>query len=296
MFGYILPAPDHLPEEEQALFRSCYCGLCRTMGKRYGQISRLLLNYDFVFLAMLLWTPGDEPDVHAFRCPYVGCREKNACAGTPAMARAAALSVILSYWKIRDGIADETGAKKLAYRMASLFLRRAYRRAAAGYPAFDAAVREGIRNLSRLEEDRCDSLDRTADCFAGILTAAAETESGPRRRIIREVLYHVGRWIYLVDARDDIENDWREGRYNPLLYRFTEEERAGGAMDERLKTTLMHSRNLAGAAFELADPGPWDGPVRNILYWGLPSVARAVLDGDWQILRRKKLFKTGRVK
>ena len=63
MFGYVRPAADHLTAEQQARFEAAYCGLCHTLGKRYGMAGRMILNYDLTFLAMLLseWTAHRLP-------------------------------------------------------------------------------------------------------------------------------------------------------------------------------------------------------------------------------------------
>ena len=287
MFGYIRPVFSEMSEEEQEAFRSCYCGLCRCMGQRFGQISRLLLNYDFVFLTMLLWRGADAPIRVEKRCPYVCFRKKGSCRANGDMERAAALSVILSWWKFRDSVRDEKALKKAGGAIAMAVMGRAYRRAAADYPEFDQAVEQGIAELNSLEDRNCDSIDETADCFARILCSAAGGEEGSRRRILEQLLYHVGRWIYLADARDDLEKDEKHGSYNPLIVRFTPEQRADGTMDERLRVTMLHSRNLAGAAFELMEENAWTSSVRNILYFGLPSVARAVFSGEWKDRNRK---------
>ncbi|MBR6951496.1 MAG: hypothetical protein IKH56_07175 [Oscillospiraceae bacterium] len=290
MFGYIRPVFTRMQGEEQEDFRSCYCGLCRCMGQRFGQISRLLLNYDFVFLAMLLWKGKEKPEREMKRCPYVCFRRKCSCRGNADMERAAALSVILSWWKFKDSVRDEKALKKAAGAIAMMVMRRAYRRAAKAYPEFDEAVERGIAELSALEKKNCESIDETADCFARILCSAAEAETGDRRRVLEQLLYHVGRWIYLADARDDLQRDEHGGAYNPLLFRFTREQRTDGTMDERLRATMLHSRNLAGAAFELMEENAWSGSIRNILYFGLPSVARAIFDGEWKN-RKEKLRK-----
>ncbi len=292
MFGYIRPVFPRMDEKEQEDFRACYCGLCRCMGRRFGQISRLLLNYDFVFLAMLLWRGQEPPVREKKRCPYVCFRRKCSCRSNGDMERAAALSVILSWWKFRDSVRDEKGLKKAAGAVAMTVMGGAYRRAAGAYPEFDRAVERGITELNALEDRKCGSIDETADCFARILCSAADGEDGNRRRILEQLLYHVGRWIYLADARDDLEKDESGGAYNPLLIRFTPEERADGTMDERLRATMLHSRNLAGAAYELMEENAWSGSIRNILYFGLPSVARAIFSGEWKSRNKKNRGKT----
>lgn len=62
MFGYVLPSAQRLSGEDEARFRAAYCGLCRVLGERYGLAARFILNYDFTFLALLLWpAEGERP-------------------------------------------------------------------------------------------------------------------------------------------------------------------------------------------------------------------------------------------
>src|SRR5699024_5106532 len=135
----------------------------------------------------------------------------------------------------------------------------AYRRARALRPAFDQTVSACLEELRRLEEEGCSSLDRTADTFARILTAAAPPSGiSARDRAMEQLLYHLGRWIYLVDAWDDLEEDRAAGNYNPITARFP-----GGEEENRayLRTTLLHSRNLIISAFGLLEPSGWSGAV-----------------------------------
>ena len=68
MFGYVRPAADRLTQEQTDLFRSAYCGLCRTLGRRYGLPARMILNYDLAFLAILL-AGGSGFSCARHRCP-----------------------------------------------------------------------------------------------------------------------------------------------------------------------------------------------------------------------------------
>ena len=116
MFGYIRPVQPELRVRELDLYKACYCGLCHTMGGKYGLASRFLLNYDFVFLAMLLWTGEMGTDTCKKRC--IGCphKKKVFCKNTPALEKCAGMSIILYWWKIQDSVADEGFFKAGAYR------------------------------------------------------------------------------------------------------------------------------------------------------------------------------------
>ena len=195
----------------------------------------------------------------------------------PGVDAAADAGTILAYWKLRDTAADGSFWERVGAGLLSRLFRRNYRRAARRRPEFDRTVRENLEQLQRLERDGCSSLDETADTFARLLAAAAPAQAADgRRRPMEQLLYHLGRWIYLVDAWDDLEQDRQRGRYNPVAARFPGAEKENR---EYLRTTLRHSLNLARSAMALLELGHWQGTVENILYLGLPAVEELVFTG-----------------
>ena len=281
MFGYIRPYRDELKVRQLRDYEALYCGLCRSQGKRHGFLARMFLSYDFAFLAMLL--DGEKPAAERCRCPArLWCRKKP-CIGGPGVDAAADAGTILAYWKLRDTVADGPFWKRTGARLLSWLLQPGYRRAARRRPDFDRAVREDLEQLQALEREGCPSLDRTADTFARLLAAAAPAEGEePRRRALEQLLYHVGRWIYLVDAWDDLAEDRRSGSYNPIAARFPGAEEANR---DYLRVTLRHSLNLARSAMALLELGHWQGTVENILYLGLPAVEELVFTGRWKAVK-----------
>ena len=287
MFGYVRPVLARLDEGQRDAYQSAYCGLCHTLGRRHGFLARFTLQYDFTFLAILL-TAGEGADSPLCRrCPAHPLRKPRACLSGGKMEAAADQSIILTWYKLSDDVDDHNAVTGLPYRLVRWLFRRAYRRAAKAQPEFDAQVREGLGRLRQLEEERSPELDRAADAFARILAcaSAAYPEGSPIGRTLEELLYHLGRWIYLMDAWDDLEEDKKHGRYNPLDVRFQ-----GHAPEEKeyLNTTAVHSARLAGAAANLMDLGIWAPVVENVLYLGLPAVQSAVLDGSWKEMRKAR--------
>ena len=282
MFGYVRPSLGRLSEEDKARFGAAYCGLCRTLGERYGQAARMILNYDFTFLAILLW-PGEEPEALHRGCVAHPFKGRDYYPGNPALELAADESVILFWWQLRDALEDP-GKGKAKYRAAALALKSAYRKARDRRPAFDAAAREHLERLRALEEARRPSLDEPADAFAMLLAAAAgEAEDPVKRRVLEQLLYHLGRWIYLVDAADDLEKDFISGSYNPLIHRYAlEAGELTGEAREGLVVSLDHSIRLMAAAYELGNFGVWSPVIQATVYEGLFLVGRAVLEGTFQ--------------
>lgn len=282
MFGYVHISPDKLSEEEKERYQACYCGLCHTLGRRYGAFARMILNYDLVFLAVLL-SGGSAPECRPQRCALHPIHPRCACESSQALETAADVSVLLTWWQLRDGVADHGFWGGLKYRFLALFLRRAYKKAAGNQPDMDRQIRERLDELSRLERDGCPVPDEAANAFALLLRDVASLQpSGVKRRVLEEILYHLGRWIYLVDALDDMKKDSRSGSYNPLLLQYSAEDGALQPEDrERVASTLDASIRTMAAAFELADFGCWSGIIESVVYEGLYAVGNAVLNGTF---------------
>lgn len=279
MFGYVLPVKSELKVRELEHYQGAYCGLCHTLGKEYGFHTRFLLNYDFAFLAMVLAPSDDIISLKKKRCIACPMRGKKVCRPSASSKLAAEASIILTYWKLRDNVMDDSFLKGLGSRVLSGLLHSAYKKAAKVQPDFDLLVRECLDELRELEESNSPSLDRTADTFARILAGISSHDPAES-----QMLYHLGRWIYLVDAWDDIPEDLASGSYNPMLSRFTGDP---VTETEYVRTTLKHSTNLALSAYQLKEPGPWAGVILNILCLGLPNVEEAVFSGKWRNKKRR---------
>lgn len=287
MFGYIRPALDRLTEEQRQAYQSVYCGLCHTMSARHGFLARFTLQYDFAFLAILFCGCGEEGERICLRCPAHPLRTPGTCLRGANLDMAADQSMILTYHKLSDDVEDNGLLAGLPYRMLRFLLRGAYRKAAAAQEDFEQQVQVGLVRLREMERVRSPELDRVADAFASILASGAAPCQGTdsNGRVLRQLLYHLGRWIYLMDAWDDLDSDRKRGRYNPLEARFQ-----GKAREEQdyFETTATHSIRLAASAANLMELGNWKPIVENVLYSGLPAVQGAVLDGRWKEIRNTR--------
>lgn len=277
MFGYVRPLREELKVGELEGYKAAYCGLCHALKEQCGFAARFVLNYDFVFLALLL---DEETVAHVpckRRCAAHPLRPRNTVPVSPSMALCARESVILTYYKLADDARDEGAVKGARSRLAKLLLARSRKRAGRTLPEFEAAVKTCLGELKVLEREKSPSLDRTADTFARLLSAAAPATGEERLdRPRTQLLYHLGRWIYLADAADDLAEDRRRGRYNPIDARF------GGKPDmDYVSTTMSHSLALAQGAFQLLPPNRWEAVLENILYLGLPRVQKLAVAGAW---------------
>ena len=285
MFGYVRPALNALSQAEQEAYRGAYCGLCHTMGRRHGFWSRFTLNYDFTFLAVL-FAAGGGGEICARRCPVHPLQKRRECLAGMPMDAAADASMILTWHKLRDDVEDKGFFAGLPARFLSAVFSRSAQRAEGRMPRFAEEVRKGLARLHELERANSGELDQAADSFARILQAAVPEGGGEVfRRAAAQLLYHVGRWIYLIDAWDDLKEDRQKNRYNPLDARFQ-----GRAEDQReyVATTMTHSLRMAASAANLMELGFWEPIIINTLYRGLPAVQEAVLSGRWKEMKKQR--------
>lgn len=277
MFGYVRPLREELKVRDWEGYQAAYCGLCHALKEQCGTAARFVLHYDFVFLSLLLDEGTCPVTTCKRRCAAHPLRPRDTVPATESAALCARESVILTHYKLLDDRADEGFDQALKSRLASLFLARSYRRARAALPRFDETVKSCLFELSALEKAHSPQLDRVADVFARLLAAAAPVTGDERiDRPRTQLLYQLGRWIYLADAADDLAEDRTKGRYNPIDARF------GGKPDlAYIETTMNHSLSLMQSAFQLLPPNRWQAVMENILYLGLPRVQQQAVAGTW---------------
>lgn len=223
MFGYVTPEKSELRMREFETYGAYYCGLCRASGAILGQLPRLLLNYDFVFLAVLLSSLSEGPDsIGPARCLLRPAKKRPVAEAGPAMGHAARMMLLLGYYKLLDDKRDEGGFRAGA---GELLLRGAYRRLSRQAPVKIKKIREYIDEGNRLEEARCPSFDAASEPFALLMEEvfdfpeACAGRAGVRHAL-RRIGHVLGKWIYLIDAFDDLEKDLAKGSYNPLALNY----------------------------------------------------------------------------
>ncbi len=277
MFGYVKTATAELRLRDYECYRAYYCGLCKAMGSCTGQCSRLSLSYDFAFLAAVRCSLAkEEMEVRQFRCLLHPTRRRKMIRKSPQLAYCADASALLTAAKIDDDLADEHGFRKLRARFRKLFFSGAARRARKRHPALAKNLADNLSRLSAVEKDpSVVSADEPAEIFGSLLAAIFRDGLEPdAARIASAIGDAVGRWIYLADAADDLSEDAKKGRYNPLLRLYGREPTESDW--QSIRTGLSATLFKAQRAFELIDTFPAPEVreiIANILYVGLPNTA-----------------------
>lgn len=288
MFGYVRVVKDELLVKELDAYQAAYCGLCRYLRKNYGIYSSFFLSYDFVFLTLLLDCESESSSCK-IRCPIKPFKKCRARHDSNGLAVSAAAEVILTWHKLSDTISDSGGIKKISAFLLRLFLKRAYKKACRLYPRYAEAAENAMKELADLEHRHEKSIDRTAHTFAALLAAAAQPTM-KNFRIIEQILYHTARWIYIIDACDDIEKDFRHGNYNAVSECFgINDGKLTDLAKEQLKFTLESSMSAIGTAYELLPQFKDSGIIKNIIYCGLYTVTQQVLNKTTDC-QKKEIF------
>lgn len=284
LFGYIKPVNAELRVKEYELYRAVYCGLCAALGRNTSCASRLSLSYDFVFLAIVrMALAGESGRIERRRCITHPTKKRAVLVDAPQLDYCARLSSVLTYYKLCDDISDSRGFKRLGAYVLKPAASHMRRRAKLD-PEAENCIKAQLDELSRLEADRCESIDRAAEPFGELMAYVTsygfESQSGSYR-IAREIGRHIGRFIYIADALDDLEDDIRGGSYNPFKVMY-DDPKVGVRTDrERIFASLTHELMGIEAAMELIDYSvvPEYGEIaRNIIYLGLTELRDRLLN------------------
>lgn len=284
MFGYIKVYQSELKMGEFEHYRGVYCALCRRLGKRYGLFAQWSLSYDFTFFALLrLALAEDCAGFQKKRCPYNPLKKRTCCCDTVQLDAAADAAVLLTYHKLRDTIADSGFFKALGARLLLPMAANDRRRCRKRRPDWDETVAACMAKQHRLEQERCASVDAAAEPTAELLAFlfSQDATDERQRRVLQRLGYCMGRFVYLIDAADDLENDRRSGNYNPFLLTQSATEAAPlAALRERAAMSLNASLAECKAAYELLNIRRFDGILRNVLDFGMPAVRDQVKKGE----------------
>lgn len=306
MLGYVKIDKGELKVREYEVYCGYYCGICKSIGRRYGQLPRMALSYDAAFLAILLESLSDAPDAPAQEHCVVHPIKKKTLIYNRAVDYAGDVMLLLAWYKLLDDAKDEN---RLYARATMVMLRGIYRKLQAQYPDLCKGIEENLDSLATLEAAHCDSIDQAADAFSRIMEIIfregvrvlygekaeagmtgdkpsdsetedqmPETKSMDLDTLVEttgRIGWHLGKWIYLIDAVDDIEENLESGSYNPLLYRFSYDAAGETPQEFRdriesdLRFNLFHYLAIASNSLQELPLQKNQGILENIIYLGL---------------------------
>ncbi len=268
MFGYIVVNKPEMKFREFAVYQSYYCGLCRVLKEKYGWRGQMTLSYDMTFLVLLLtglYEPQTQESV--VRC-MTHPLEKHPVSRNRYTEYAADVNILLSYYKCEDDWLDEHKAGK--YLFAAL-LRKKNHRVAKEYPAKALKAVENLDKLHEAERRGNATIDETAGLFGEIMAELFVYQEDEWADNLRRIGFFFGKFIYLMDAYDDIEDDLKKGCYNPFAARFGQP-----GFEEDVKQILTMMMAECSREFEMLPILLHAEILRNILYAGVWTKYEAV--------------------
>lgn len=213
MFGYVTAYQPELKMKDYYKYRAYYCGLCQVLKKRYGFLGQLTLTYDMTFLIMLLNSLYEkEMTFEEKRCVVHPVREQKILYNS-FTEYAADMNVVLAYLNFVDDWEDERSKAGWAGMHA---FRKAYRRLEKNYSEKCLIIEKCLQELAQCEQQKVTDIDQVSSHFGHLMGELFVYQKDVWEPTLREMGFYLGKYIYILDAWDDVEEDARKGNYNPF--------------------------------------------------------------------------------
>lgn len=214
MFGYIIVNKADLKFKEFDIYHSYYCGLCKSLKEKYGKTGQMTLSYDMTFLIMLL-TGLYEPEVESGQGKCIAHPfEKHIWRRNEYTEYAADMNLLLSYYKCRDDWADEKKLTKLVY---SKVLNPKYQKMRSAHLAKADKIMGLLKDITAGEKAGENDIDIMSGRFGEIMGEIFVYRQDEWAGSMYKIGFYLGKFIYLMDAYEDIEADLKNKTYNPLI-------------------------------------------------------------------------------
>lgn len=261
MFGYVRIRKAEMKVKDYETYHGFYCGLCHILKQKYGFLGQMTLTYDMTFLVILLSSVYDSAIHEEKKHCIVHPAKKHRMITNEMSEYAAGLNMILTYYHFQDDSADEKSKKAWAGMQC---YKGKMKKASKRYQRQDQAVCRELTRLHQLEQaDETDIL-KVADCFGRLMEELFVYRKGYMEEYLKTLGYHLGRFIYIMDAYDDLEKDQQKGCYNPLLAISRHED-----FEQKTEQLLLHEMEEAAAAYQMLPCLEYKDILGNILYAGV---------------------------
>lgn len=214
MFGYITVNQPELKFREYDWYHSFYCGLCRQLQETYGFRGQMTLTYDMTFLILLL-TGLYEPEtrLEERRC-HIHPLRKHLSRANEFTEYAADMNLLLAYYQCLDDWKDDRNIRK---KLMSAALSGGCVKVRNKYPEKAALVEECLNRIGECEKENSEDVDRASGEFGRLTAEIFACRRDEWERELRNMGFFLGKFIYLMDAFEDLEKDEKSGSYNPFL-------------------------------------------------------------------------------
>ena len=261
MFGYVVMNKPEIKFKDFDLYRSFYCGLCRELRERYGVTGQISLTYDMTFVILLLSGLYEPPTKKGTTRCIIHPVRKQPVRKNVITEYAADMNVFLAYYKCEDDWKDE---KKLLSLLYGKLLKGREQKAEAEWYRKVEKIVSLLNELSELERAKEQDIDRVSGCFGRIMEEILAYRDDLWEPTLRRMGFFLGKFIYLMDAYDDVEDDIKKGNYNPFSGSYIME-----GFDEQVRQMLILMMAEVCREFEKLPIIKYTDILRNILYSGV---------------------------
>lgn len=280
LLGYIKAFKPEMKIKDYELYRGVYCSVCRVLGREYTPLAQLFLSYDFAFAALLRLSVADGGcHFTQRRCPYNPSKKCMICGGRDEIEFCAHALIITVYYKLIDDLHDRGLFQRLAAALLFPAVALMHKKAKKLAPEAEKTVSTAMKNQSSAEKDPGCGVDKAADPTA---TALGELFSlgftGEKADLLRRLGYMTGRFIYILDAADDLEDDIKKGCFNPFIKENPDIKTEPGRRElaERIVGMLNLTQGQAVEALSRIKPDRFGDILENIVYDGFDLAAEKV--------------------
>ena len=261
MFGYIIVNKPEMKFKEFDVYRSYYCGLCHALKNTYGAKGQLTLSYDMTFLLMVL-SGLYEPETTEGGCKCIAHPfEQHPTRINVFTDYMADMNVLFTYYKCQDDWEDEKKALKLIY---GRILEGKTKKARQEYMDKFRSIDLLMHDMTEAEKSGKADIDTMAGLFGQVMTQIVVCKQDEWSENLARFAFYLGKFIYLMDAYEDIETDIRKGTFNPLKKIYNNPD-----FEDECRTILTMMMSECCKEFERLPILENVEILRNILYSGV---------------------------
>ncbi len=261
MFGYVIVNKAEMKFKEFDVYHSYYCGLCRKLKEKYGATGQISLSYDMTFLLMLL-SGLYEPETTKSSCKCIAHPfEEHVTRSNVFTDYMADMNVLFAYYKCQDDWEDEKKLYKLLYGKA---LEGKTKKAREIYQDKYRKIDLLMHDMTEAEKSGKADIDTMAGLFGQIMVQIVVCKEDEWTENLARFAFYLGKFIYLMDAYEDVEEDIRKGTYNPLKKIYHNPD-----FEEECRTILTMMMSECCKEFEQLPILENVEILRNVLYSGV---------------------------
>lgn len=261
MFGYVVVNEPELKIREFHEYRSYYCGLCRALKERYGIRGQITLSYDMTFLAMLLSLLYEPRETECLERCVLHPVKKQRIKSNEMIDYVADMNILLTWYKCKDDFRDDG---KIMHGIYGKTIEKQVKNIGLCYERQERIVKEYMNSLLMLEKTENMDIDQLSGTFGHLLEEIFVVKRDGWEKYLRNIGFYIGKFIYILDAYEDLEQDRKKGCFNPFLDREQEE-----GFDEWVKQLLTMIAAEFAKTFEKLPITENADILRNIIYSGI---------------------------